>query len=324
MLKKETLTKTPVVCLLALISCFLWGSAVPCIKIGYQLFSIASDDFPSQLLFAGIRFTLAGILVIILGSLLQKKFLVPGKPAWFPIIKLALIQTFLQYVFFYMGLAHTSGVKTSIIVASNVFLSILIATLVVRYEKFTFKKCIGCLLGFSGIVIINLAGGGLDISLSLTGEGAVFMSALSYSVSSVLIKKYSADENPVLLSGYQFLLGGILLSICGLSAGGKLDVPSFAAAALLFYMAVISAVAFTLWGILLKYNPVSQVSVFGFMNPVFGFLLSAVLLQERNQAFSFNGLISLILVCVGIYIVNKDAKFESSAHEVSPETRGNG
>lgn len=70
-------------------------------------------------------------------------------------------------------------------------------------------------------------------------------------------------------------------------------------------MALISAVAYTLWGILLKYNPVSQVAVFGFMNPMFGVLLSALILHERNQAFSLNGLISLLLVCAGIYIVNR-------------------
>lgn len=72
-MKKETLTKTSVVCLLATVCCFLWGSAFPSVKIGYQLFSIPSDDYAGQLLFAGLRFTLAGVLVVLFGSLLQKK-----------------------------------------------------------------------------------------------------------------------------------------------------------------------------------------------------------------------------------------------------------
>lgn len=304
-MKKETLTKTSVVCLLATVCCFLWGSAFPSVKIGYQLFSIPSDDYAGQLLFAGLRFTLAGVLVVLFGSLLQKKPLLPNKTSITPIISLAMVQTFLQYLFFYMGLAHTTGVKSSIIVASNVFFSILLASLIFHYEQFTLPKCIGCLAGFTGIIIINLSGEHLDMNLSLSGEGAILLSALSSGLSSSLMKKYSTNHDPVLLSGYQFFTGGILLTLCGLTTKARLHTTTLPGLLLLLYMALISAVAYTLWGILLKYNPVSQVAVFGFMNPMFGVLLSALILHERNQAFSLNGLISLLLVCAGIYIVNR-------------------
>ena len=74
--------------------------------------------------------------------------------------------------------------------------------------------------------------------------------------------------------------------------------------ALLGYMGLISAAAYTLWGILLKYNPVARVAVFGFMNPVFSFLLSALLLGEGSQALGWSALSALALVCAGILIVN--------------------
>lgn len=76
----------------------------------------------------------------------------------------------------------------------------------------------------------------------------------------------------------------------------------------LLYMAIISAVAYTIWGVLLKYNPVARVSVYGFMNPVFGVILSAFLLGEKNQAFGYKGLTALLLVCIRIFIVNKEPK----------------
>lgn len=79
-----------------------------------------------------------------------------------------------------------------------------------------------------------------------------------------------------------------------------------ASSSLLIYMALISAIAYALWGILLKHNSVSKVAVFGFMNPVFGVILSAVLLKEQNQVFTIQGLISLNLACIGIYVVNQD------------------
>ena len=304
--KESFLQKSWVVALLAFVCCFLWGSAFPCVKIGYNLFHIAPEDTASQILFAGARFTLAGILTVIIGSVLRKKILVPASSSWGMVLKLSLAQTVIQYLLFYIGLANTSGVKASIIVASNVFLSILFSALIFRYEKLSTSKIIGCLLGFAGVVLINLNGTGLDGSMSFLGEGFMFLSTLSYALSSVLIKKYGQLENPVTLSGYQFTLGGIIMAVAGLCMGGQLHGFTLRSTMLLIYMALISAVAYSLWGILLKHNPVSKVAVFGFMNPVFGVILSAILLKEQNQAFTVQGLISLILVCIGIYVVNQD------------------
>ena len=81
------------VCLTAMICCALWGSAFPCIKIGYQLFQIEGNDVSSQLLFAGYRFTLAGLLTILIGSLMNRRPLLPQKPSWLRIIKLSLFLT---------------------------------------------------------------------------------------------------------------------------------------------------------------------------------------------------------------------------------------
>ena len=115
--------KTWVVCLLAMVCCALWGSAFPCIKVGYRLFQIDSADTATQILFAGCRFTIAGIMVILFGSILQGRFLKPGKGDLPRIGKICLLQTVIQYFFFYVGLAHTTGVKGSIVEASNVFLA---------------------------------------------------------------------------------------------------------------------------------------------------------------------------------------------------------
>ena len=302
--QKNLLTRTWMVCLTAFLCCALWGSAFPCVKVGYELFSIAAEDVASQIVFAGMRFALAGVLVIGIGSIVNRKFLCPKKSSLGMVGKLAMVQTVLQYLFFYVGLANTTRVKSSILVASNVFFSILIASLLFHYEKLTVPKITGCILGFAGVVIINLTGAGMDGGLCLTGEGFILFSALAYAFSSVLVKKYSAKEDPVALSGYQFLLGGIVLTACGLAMGGRVHGFTMASTGLLIYMAMISAVAYTLWSILLKFNPVSKVAVFGFMNPVCGVVLSALILNEKNQAFSVQGFAALVLVCIGIYQVN--------------------
>lgn len=296
--------KTIVVWIGALLCCALWGSAFPCIKIGYRLFDIASGDVAAQILFAGCRFTLAGVLALAIGSALNREWLVPKRRSYGRIAKLALLQTVAQYIFFYVGLANTTGVKASIIEGVNVFIAILVASLLFHQEKLSAAKILGCVIGFAGVVLVNISGGGLDLGFHFTGEGFIFLSTIAYAFSSVFLKRYSKEDNPVLLSGWQFVFGGLVMIVCGLLAGGRLSEWSVAGVLMLLYMAVISAVAYSLWGILLKYNPVSKVAVFGFMNPVFGVILSAILLHE-GDSIGVMCLVSLALVCAGIYIVNR-------------------
>lgn len=300
--KNIWLQKTPVVWLGAMLCCLLWGSAFPSIKIGYRLFEIGSADTASQILFAGCRFTLAGMLTILFGSLLAKEFLYPRKCEWSKVVCLCMLQTVLQYFFFYVGLAHTSGVKASIITALNVFMSILVASLLFHQEKLSVKKMGGCLIGFIGVVLVNMAG--MDFQFHLTGEGFMILSTVAYAFSSVFLKRFSEQHHPVMLSGYQFMIGGLIMIAIGLIMGGRIETVKPAGLLLLVYLAMVSAVAYTVWGILLKYNPVSRVAVFGFVNPIFGVILSALLLQEKDQAGGWISLVSLALVCVGIYIVN--------------------
>ncbi len=302
--KEHFMQKTIVVWLGALLCCALWGSAFPCIKIGYRLFDIASGDVAAQILFAGCRFTLAGVLALAIGSALNREWLVPKRRSYGRIAKLALLQTVAQYIFFYVGLANTTGVKASIIEGVNVFIAILVASLLFHQEKLSAAKILGCVIGFAGVVLVNISGGGLDFGFHFTGEGFIFLSTIAYAFSSVFLKRYSKEDNPVLLSGWQFVFGGLVMIVCGLLAGGRLFEWSVAGVLMLLYMAVISAVAYSLWGILLKYNPVSKVAVFGFMNPVFGVILSAILLHE-GDSIGVMCLVSLALVCAGIYIVNR-------------------
>ncbi len=301
---KQNIKNPALVCLIACFCCLLWGSAFPVIKIGYSLLAVDSSDYMSQILFAGIRFSLAGVLTIIIGSLMTKSVVQVKRKGLYKIPVLALFQTILQYLFFYIGLAKTTGTKSSILDSTSTFFSVLIASIILKQEKLTLKKIVGCLLGFGGVIIVNLSGGGFDTSMTFIGEGFIILSALSYAVSSVMIKLYSIDDNPVALSGYQFMLGGIVMIAVGLIGGGQLHFNSIKSVVLILYLALVSAVAYTLWGILLKYNPVSRVTVFGFMTPVFGCILSAVLLNESLSNSGIKIFFALILVSVGIIIVN--------------------
>ena len=289
-----------------LICCALWGSAFPCIKIGYALLGIAADDSASQLLFAGLRFTLAGILVIVGMSLAQRRALLPARRDLRPICILSLFQTIGQYLFFYLGLSKASAMSSSIIEASANFLAILFAALLFRTEKLDATKIAGCVVGFAGVALVNLSGSSGTFGFALDGEGLILASTVAGALSTCLIGIFSRDHNGVLLSGWQFFVGGIVLTGIALATGGHLTpAKPLPATALLTYMAFISAVAYSLWSCLLRVNPVSRVSVFGFMNPVFGVMLSAVLLGEGAGTSPFVVALALVLVCAGIVIVNR-------------------
>ena len=67
---------------------------------------------------------------------------------------------------------------------------------------------------------------------------------------------------------------------------------------------MISAVAYSLWAVLLKRNPVSRVAVFTFLQPVFGVLLSLLLVDRGADVPLLRYGAALVLICVSIAVVN--------------------
>lgn len=305
--KRSILENPKMVLPSAMLCCLLWGSAFPLVKIGFSWLNISSEDIPTEILYAGLRFTLAGVIAIIITSLISGKFLRPTMKSLPKVFSLSMFQTILQYLFFYIGLSNTSGVKASVIEAMNVFVALIVSCLIFRMEKITAAKIIGSVIGFAGVVIINVSKGDLAGGLTLKGEGFILISTVAYAFSSVLMKHWSNEENPMMMSAWQFLLGGIVMSILGFALGGRISGFDLKSVLLLIYLASLSAIAYSLWASLLKYYPVSRIAVYGFMNPVFGFILSAFLLGE-SEAFGLKSIVALVLVCLGIYIVNYTKK----------------
>lgn len=304
---KPFLGTLPGLILGCLVSCGLWGSAYPCVKIGYELFGITGSDVASRLVFAGTRFTIAGIMVVVGVSIAQRRALLPAKRDLSAIGILALFQTVLQYFFFYGGLSHAAGVTSSIVGAAAYFFAILFAALIFKTESLTRKAVIGCAIGFAGVVLVNLGGSGdAAFSFALNGEGFILLSSVAGAISTCFIAVLGRTHDSVLLSGWQFVTGGVVLLGCGLAIGGSLcPISPGPAFALILYMGFISAMAYTLWSRLLAANPVSRVSIFGFMTPVFGAAMSAVLLGETDAVNPLFALIALALVSAGIVIVNR-------------------
>ena len=171
--------------------------------------------------------------------------------------------------------------------------------------KLNFNKILGCIIGFAGVVIANLSGSSsfLEGGFSFKGEGFIMIAAFMLSVTSLYSKKISQNKDAYTVTGYQLAIGGLILTIIGYVSGGNLTNFTIKSTSLLIYMALLSAIAFALWSQLLKYNKVGIISVFNFLIPVFGTILSALVLKEN--IFDIKILIALLLVCTGIYLVYK-------------------
>ncbi|MDR0881811.1 MAG: DMT family transporter [Candidatus Adiutrix sp.] len=298
------LTDQRVVIGLALTACLLWGSAFPGVKAGYRLFHIQPGDTAAQLLFAGCRFTLAGLLLLLFGLVSGRKIFDLEVPDYFRLAALGLIMTTLQYFFFYLGLARVSGVKGAILTGASTFFYVGLAHLAFKNEPLRPRVILGCLAGLAGVVAVNLGAAGLDFSFSLGGEGYMVLAALVSALGGIYGKITSRQLDSVVMTAWQLTIGGLLLTLLGLGQGGAVTAGAGPLAwALLLYLSLLSSAAFALNATLLKYNPVSLVTVVQFSIPVFGAGLSALFLGE--SLWEWKNLAALAGVSLGIYLVTR-------------------
>ena len=142
-MSKNFFTKPLNILIIAAIATALWGSAIPAIKIGYELFGITESAVPVKLLFAGIRFFLAGLFVIAFNCIVHKSFIYPRRDEIKSVIALGLVQTTLEYIFFYLSLVYLTGVKGSILNSIGNFFAVIIAHFAFKDDRINTRKALG-------------------------------------------------------------------------------------------------------------------------------------------------------------------------------------
>lgn len=303
---RHYLTNKYWVIVIALFCAVLWGSAFPVLKVSYAELGLAPDDRYAIIVLAGIRFFLASLLIFILiivgirQSPKVKRKMLPQ------VFLLGLLQISLQYFFFYNGIAHTTGMKGAILSSAGIFFVVVFAHFIYADDRLDWRKVIGLIAGFAGIILIN-SGKNFTFDFSLQGEGFMMLSGLVSALGTILAKRISKEVHPFVLTAWQMLLGSVLLIAVGLP-GLKPHAMVFTnkALLLLFYSAFLSATAFSLWYAILKYNKAGEISVYKFMTPVSGTMLSALFIP--GERFTLNMFMALALVALGVIIVNYQRK----------------
>ena len=285
----------------SLMAMLLWGSAIPLIKLTYLHAGILPDDPGGKIFIAGIRFFMAGLLTYIYFFLFNKEKVERDKINFKFIIILALIQTTLQYSTYYIGLSNTLGSLAAVIQASNAFITVIISVILIADEKLTARKVAALIIGSIGLLIINLKDAG-SFHFKLTGEGFILIATTLNALASVLIRKYGRDQNSFLMTGTQFLLGATPLIIIGALTHTSLVNFDLKLFLMLSYGAFISATSFTIWTSVLQAHSASEFGVYKLFIPIFGTILSVLVLGEELTIYIILG---LIFVLLGAVVLNK-------------------
>lgn len=285
----------------ALFCTVCWGLCYPLIKLNQNYFSVESTDIFSQFFLAGVRMTFSGMLIFII-CFITKSFCLPEKKQWTGVIFITLFQTIIHYALTYLGQGMTDGSKTPILKEISAFFIIIIMNFVSKDDKLTLNKIIGCLLGFSGVVIINLSGG-FNFNIQ-PGDIIIIGAALSNAIGQVFLKfSSSSARSPFTIVAFSHFTGGLIMLLIGIIGGGKLIATGTASYFLLIAIVFTTAIPYMLWSQLYKYNKASIMSVYCLMTPMFGMLFTSLFYGNSN-VFSLYSVGALVLISLGILCVN--------------------
>lgn len=288
----------------ALTAAIAWGWAYPLIKLGFGEFGITGEMTASKMLFAGIRFAISGLIVLAIARGKGKSFGVVRPRNWWYLLLFALLNTTFHYAFFYIGLSHSEGARAAILNSMGVFLVVLLACLFFKSDRLTAQKILGCVVGFAGILILNV-GGGQSGQLTWMGDGMIILNALCSAFASLMTRGLRTRVDVFVGTGYSLSVGGALLIIPGLMLGGTLPRVTAVGLVILGLLIAISTLGFTLYNKLLSCNPVGKVAIFNSLIPVVGAVTSCLCLDE---SFYWKYLWAAVLATAGIYIINRGKK----------------
>ncbi len=293
----------------ALLYTFLWGCAFPLVKLCMQGFAIEDADNMSKCLVAGMRFTLSGILTLAWQMAKGGQPRLQGAQVKH-VLLYGLLATFLQYGFTYIGLSRIDGSKGAIFDQLCVFLIVLCSGLFFKNDKLTVLKVLGCVLGFAGVLFSSTEK--FTLVFSLGGEGAMLMAALCQTAAYFIAKAASGKVSELTLVGFGQLLGGVGLCIFGFLGGGRITVFPMHAVIILILLALISSVAYVLSLMPLRFFPASEISAFNLLIPLFGIVMSGLMLSEN--IFRPNYLLAALLITAGILLINVRQKSKQEAN----------
>lgn len=293
---------------LAVFATTLWGSAFAGAKIGFE--------YMSPIMLSGMRFTLAGVLLMPMVLL----FKIPWREQlkyWRFMLLFGFIQTFLQYGIFFMGLNMVPGSLAAIIIGAGPLFVAVMAHLTLPNDKLNARKMLAVMLGIVGVVFISLTGGESLAASNpsfYTGVGLLLLSNCIGSYTNIMVVKKDAGISPVMLTMFANFTGGLMLFIVSTiveEPSALLQPLPFKFFAALLWLAFIPAGAFSAWYFLLSQPgvKVSELNIWKFIIPVVGVLLSWALVAGESP--SWNAVIGIVIISSAVLVLQLPAMLKN-------------
>ncbi len=278
----------------------LWGSLFPMVKLGYAAYNISTTG--DILLFAGVRFTICGIIISLYSALKNKETYSAIKLNIISVLLSGFFAIILHYSFTYLGLSMTDSSKTAILKQVGVLFYVCFSFLFFKDDKLTAKKLIAVIVGFLGIIAINFDKSTVSFNL---GDLFIILASFCTVFSNVISKKVLKTVNATTMTGVSQLFGGIVLLVVGFTLGGSMDM-SWGKSYIMLYICVSSIFSYCIWFGVVKTGELSKLFIIKFAEPIFACIFGALLLHEN--IFKIQYLIAFVLISLGIWIANTSKK----------------
>lgn len=273
--------------ILVILTTALMGSSFAIGKLGMA--------YASPILLVALRFLIAGIIMIFAVRLMRRTH-PKGLDQWLKIFAIGLTQTAGVMGCIFLGLQTIPSGELSILTFMNPLLVVVLGTFILKL-KYTLRQWIGVMLGLAGVFVTL----GAHFSVQ-TGTVFGFMSAVSWAIATLLIKKWGDQFDIWVLTAYQMFFGGIVLLIISFIFEKPYFTIGKESVFILLWLAIAaSIVQFAVWFTLLQKGEPGKTSAFLFLAPFFGVLSGWFILGEEIKWYVMIGGFFIIM---GIFLVN--------------------
>jgi drug/metabolite transporter (DMT)-like permease len=292
--------------------CFVWGTTWLAMKIGIQTVSPG--------VFAGLRWSLAGLVILAVRRIRAERLLPPPR-LWPRLLFVSVMLVTLNQVIQLYGLKYITAGLGAVISSALTPVALLGFSVALGQERFSSRQFAAILMGVVGVLTLfgpAALAGTLDLR-ELAGAGAVTVGCLCYTLGSVMTRPMMRTVEPVQLAGLTGLVGGVVLLAASLTAepGAWQSMrlawgwPAFLA--WLYLLIPGALLSTTMYFLLVRDWGASRPGTYAFISPVIAVGLGCTFFGEKLDWGDALGM-TLMLVAAGLALRRRPL-------EVAPSTQ---
>ena len=267
------------------------------VKLSFSAYGVESTA--DILLFAGIRFVICGGVICVYALAKDKSSYGNVKGSVMPILLSGLFSIVLHYSFNYIGLTMTDSSKTALIKQLGPLFYVCFSFIFIKEDRPTMQKIISALLGFLGIVALNITSDGFSFAM---GDALILCSSFCSVFTNVICKKVFHRVAPITATGISQLFGGVVLVVIAMAMGGRVQFALDASLWIMVYICAASIVSYCIWYGVVKNGELSKLFIIKFAEPVFACVFGAILLGENIWKLQY--VFAFLMISGGILLSN--------------------